>query len=583
MPYPNEHALRLKPPGIFDPESFRRTAGGKLFGGKLTVPSTIGLIWAKLKGRSKPSDPPILQAMRFDKSKWTIANAKTWIKQNIKQAGLFEPAQTSTGKAADLTQQDIEQDILFGDYDAYDGAEVVKLAEMGEDTLSLADIEDDDPETEARHQYEQLMAAYNSGAADAEIVIDDIPKPEDTTTPYADKKVDEDKSTFDVPDVEVMAVGTWNNDIYKQKDLDLLAKNFPLLQTTVKPPLVLGHGDQTLLQASGLPAAGWVSKLKRVGDKLLADFSNVPRAVAAILKNKGYKRVSVEIYPNYQAPNGARYGLTLARVALLGAAIPAIKTLKDIEALYSGNLEHNETKEVVYMADEVKDEIIDEETEELKDKEQKPEKPTETAVPDTDKKTETADKPEVSNDPMLMTELRQMKVNYDELKSKLDSSSTIINVLQDQLAEQKAAAQLVYDEKFLDEMTAEGKLPPAVRSKALKLMGHLRTAQTPLKYTELVDGKEVEKESTVLDVFREMLTDLSVTIQMAETATGTESTKPGSKSSTFADEYKKDGYEVTGTDTVAEVDKRVKELREATPGKTDYDYYSEALLEVNRK
>jgi len=309
----------------------------------------------------------------------------------------------------------------------------------------------------------------------------------------------------------------------------------------------------------------------------------VPRAVAAILKNKGYKRVSVEIYPNYQAPNGARYGLTLARVALLGAAIPAIKTLKDIEALYSGNLEHNETKEVVYMADEVKDEIIDEETEELKDKEQKPEKPTETAVPDTDKKTETADKPEVSNDPMLMTELRQMKVNYDELKSKLDSSSTIINVLQDQLAEQKAAAQLVYDEKFLDEMTAEGKLPPAVRSKALKLMGHLRTAQTPLKYTELVDGKEVEKESTVLDVFREMLTDLSVTIQMAETATGTESTKPGSKSSTFADEYKKDGYEVTGTDTVAEVDKRVKELREATPGKTDYDYYSEALLEVNRK
>jgi len=161
MPYPNEHALRLKPPGIFDPESFRRTAGGKLFGGKLTVPSTIGLIWAKLKGRSKPSDPPILQAMRFDKSKWTIANAKTWIKQNIKQAGLFEPAQTSTGKAADLTQQDIEQDILFGDYDAYDGAEVVKLAEMGEDTLSLADIEDDDPETEARHQYEQLMAAYN--------------------------------------------------------------------------------------------------------------------------------------------------------------------------------------------------------------------------------------------------------------------------------------------------------------------------------------------------------------------------------------------------------------------------------------
>lgn len=595
MPYPNEHALRLKPPGIFDPDSFKRTAGGTLFGGRLKVPASISLIWAKLKGRAKPSDPPILQAIRFPKKDWSVAAAKNWIKKHIKQAGSFEPAKTSTAKAEELTLQDKEQDILFGDYDEYDAAEAIKFEELGDSTMTLDDIEDDpDPEQEARRQHEQLMAVYDAGAADAETRTVPNEREETGRQDYAaSTDSEDDKKTYDIHDVEVMAVGTWKGDVYTQQDLDQIAKNFPILKAQVKPPLVLGHDDeQGLLQASGLPAAGWVSKLRRVGNKLLADFSDVPRAVASIIKRKGYKRVSVEVYPNYQAPNGLRYGLALARIALLGAAIPAIKTLRDVEALYSENLEYNKvTKEVVYMAAEKKEETLHEETEELEDEEERDEQEetaqtTETATPDKDK---VEDKPAETpkgktSDPTVMAELRQMMSNYEELKGKLEASNKIIKVLQDQLTEQKEAAQLAYDEKFLDDVTAEGKLPPAVRGKALKLMGELRKSDAPVKYTELDEqGQEVEKEETVLDMFKGMVGSLAVTIDMAETATGIHASKPGTQRAGSNEEYQKDGFPVVGADTVDLVQKRVKELQEASPGKSDYELYSEALLEVSSK
>lgn len=93
-PYSNEHALRLKDPGGFDKDSFRRTKGsgdGKVQGVK--IPKSISVIWGKLKGKAKPSDPPIAQALRFPISTWGKKpdKAKKWIKDhNLK--GKFEAA-----------------------------------------------------------------------------------------------------------------------------------------------------------------------------------------------------------------------------------------------------------------------------------------------------------------------------------------------------------------------------------------------------------------------------------------------------------------------------------------------------------
>jgi HK97 family phage prohead protease len=90
-PFPNEHAARLRNPRDFNPTTFRRTRGGTIFGSK-KVPSTIGIIWGKLKGADEPSDNPIPQSLRFNKDNWTVDEAKKWLKDNNIKVILFEAA-----------------------------------------------------------------------------------------------------------------------------------------------------------------------------------------------------------------------------------------------------------------------------------------------------------------------------------------------------------------------------------------------------------------------------------------------------------------------------------------------------------
>jgi len=91
MPYPNEHSARLRDPADFDPDSFRRTNGGTIYGSKV-VPKTIAIIWGKLKGKSQEDDPPIPQALRFPTKYWTAEAAKQWLADNEIDYIAFEPA-----------------------------------------------------------------------------------------------------------------------------------------------------------------------------------------------------------------------------------------------------------------------------------------------------------------------------------------------------------------------------------------------------------------------------------------------------------------------------------------------------------
>jgi len=110
MPYPNEHSARLKNPGDFDPKSFRRTNGGTIYGTK-KVPKTIAIIWAKLKTKKKPKDPPHPQALRFPVKSWTVQKAKKWLKDNNVKYQSFEPAKKkekqSMAEGLPITEQDI--------------------------------------------------------------------------------------------------------------------------------------------------------------------------------------------------------------------------------------------------------------------------------------------------------------------------------------------------------------------------------------------------------------------------------------------------------------------------------------------
>jgi hypothetical protein len=83
----------------------------------------------------------------------------------------------------------------------------------------------------------------------------------------------------------------------------------------------------------GQPAIGWVEKVYKKGNKLLADFSDVPRTVYEAVKRKLYRTVSIELLFNVKRDNGQRFNNVLDAVALLGADHPAVNTLADLDAL----------------------------------------------------------------------------------------------------------------------------------------------------------------------------------------------------------------------------------------------------------
>lgn len=78
-PYPNFHSARIKSPGLFlRVRVFTTTKEGiMIYGGPL---------------KSDPRGPTKRQAIRFPKDKFTVAQAKKWLKDHKVKYILFEPA-----------------------------------------------------------------------------------------------------------------------------------------------------------------------------------------------------------------------------------------------------------------------------------------------------------------------------------------------------------------------------------------------------------------------------------------------------------------------------------------------------------
>lgn len=135
--------------------------------------------------------------------------------------------------------------------------------------------------------------------------------------------------------VEIFGAGEYRGKRYTVDDLNEIVRNFSTLiqppRPLLQPPVVIGHEEeQDLLAATDLPAAGWVSRVWRDGDILKADFDEVPESVARLINSRAYRKVSSEIYDDFEDDFGQSYGKALRRVALLGGEIPQVKRLADI-------------------------------------------------------------------------------------------------------------------------------------------------------------------------------------------------------------------------------------------------------------
>jgi hypothetical protein len=97
--------------------------------------------------------------------------------------------------------------------------------------------------------------------------------------------------------VELFRIGTHKSKDYTRRDLDDMVKNFARhcvgAKAKMRIPAVIGHAEDT-----GVPAAGWCSRLYRDGDVLKGDFEDVSPSMARMIKRKTYRKVSAEIYPH---------------------------------------------------------------------------------------------------------------------------------------------------------------------------------------------------------------------------------------------------------------------------------------------
>lgn len=294
--------------------------------------------------------------------------------------------------------------------------------------------------------------------------------------------------TFNIPGVEIFGAGTWNGDSYTPEDLDEMVNAFNETQNKYQPFLKLGHDkNQKLLQKDGYPAAGYISRLYRVGSKLIADFTNIPKAIYELIKVGAYKKRSAEIFVNFPFM-GKTYKYLLKAVAFLGADTPAVQSLKDILNLYAyasdnGSAAYDTdapSKEYEMDADpQGGDNIMNEEIKKL-----------------TDQLVEANKKLSESDAKIKELEIEQTKVK--ELTEKLDAKEKQYSEIEKLNTELKNSIKVFEDEKnkseinvVLDKWINDKKIVPAQREAAFTILMEAKVlSKTEKKY------KVGDKEST---------------------------------------------------------------------------------------
>ena len=133
------------------------------------------------------------------------------------------------------------------------------------------------------------------------------------------------KDLQSIKDVEVFKVGMWNGDHYSKDDLDEIVNAFDKVGFQV--PIKLGHDDK-----SGAPAYGWVEHIRRVGDKLVADFKDLPKQLWQLIKDRRFDAVSAEIFWDLNR-NNKLFRRVLKAVALLGAETPGVSDLAPLRTV----------------------------------------------------------------------------------------------------------------------------------------------------------------------------------------------------------------------------------------------------------
>lgn len=131
--------------------------------------------------------------------------------------------------------------------------------------------------------------------------------------------------------VEIFAVGEWNGLPFTSEDLDEMVRGFEAEQQSGRLPVKLGH-----TAPDTDPARGWLSRVWREGDRLLARIEQVPQEIVDGIRSGAWRHVSVELLRDVHTAAGCSYRWLLDGLALLGSAKPAVGVLQPLHDSVAG-------------------------------------------------------------------------------------------------------------------------------------------------------------------------------------------------------------------------------------------------------
>lgn len=316
--------------------------------------------------------------------------------------------------------------------------------------------------------------------------------------------------TMDISGIEIFSNENMpNGHEYTEKDLEEIVNGFHTTKNELKPYLKFGHDNkQKLAQDSGMPALGWVENLRKVGNKLVADFVKIPKKIYELLLVGAYRRVSSEIFWDIEV-KGRKYKRLLKAVSLLGADTPACDNLDDIISLYreSGKFAINYKKENEFK--EYQFEIVDK----TKIKQKKE-----------DFKVDELTKVKLENE-KIKAENEKLKVSgkkyEDDTKKAEDAEKKAVEEkekAEKELGEKKEAEKKAEVDSLTKKMIDEKHLLPANAEKFKTLLFSLKEGEVK-KYK--IKSKEGEVEKTSEGILLDILQSNDVKLNIDEnTETG---------------------------------------------------------------
>lgn len=235
---------------------------------------------------------------------------------------------------------------------------------------------------------------------------------------------------------------------FSESDLDTIAGSYNPAEH--EAPIVIGHPE---LNA---PAYGWIDKLRRVGDRLIAFPKQVSNQFSELVKSGAFKKRSISITPD----------LKLNHVGFLGAAAPAVKGLKDVEFSENQN-------EINYASFELSE---FDEYEELSDASDQKDNNNQSNF--NNETIQPSNNPD--NSTILTEKLNQFSQEISNLKKSLlqfadkGLNKEDLEKIHKRIDELRFSMQTNEFELMLNEKLAYGSLTPAMKNKILKIVGFLQ-------------------------------------------------------------------------------------------------------------